>query len=54
MEDYLFTNLLDMQCGSFMAQTSDGCVQEKSKKKDADAFAVISHTRTAQHRFRFI
>ena len=48
MEDYLFTNLLDMQCGSFMAQTSDElCSRKGVKRQDADAFAVISHTRTA-------
>ena len=48
MEDYLFTNLLDMQCGSFMAQTSDElCSRKGVKRKDADAFAVVSHTRTA-------
>ncbi|MEC9173451.1 MAG: acetyl-CoA C-acyltransferase [Candidatus Thermoplasmatota archaeon] len=48
MEDYLFTNLLDMQCGSFMAQTSDElCSRKGVKREDADAFAVISHTRTA-------
>jgi len=48
MEDYLFTNLLDMQCGSFMAQTSDElCSRKGVKREDADAFAVVSHTRTA-------
>ncbi len=48
MEDYLFTNLLDMQCGSFMAQTSDElCSRKGVKREDADAFAVMSHNRTA-------
>ena len=48
MEDYLFTNLLDMHCGSFMAQTSDElCVRKDVKREDADSFAVLSHSRTA-------
>ncbi len=48
MEDYLFTNLLDSMCNSFMAQTSDEiCSRKGVKREDADAFAVMSHSRTA-------
>lgn len=47
MEDYLFTNLLDTTCDSFMAQTSDEiCRRIGVSREEADAFAVISHTRT--------
>lgn len=47
MEDYLFTNLLDTTCDSFMAQTSDEiCRRVGVSREEADAFAVISHTRT--------
>lgn len=47
MEDYLFTNLLDSTCDSFMAQTSDEiCRRVGVSREEADAFAVISHTRT--------
>ncbi len=47
MEDYLFTNLLDSTCDSFMAQTSDEiCRRVGVTREEADAFAVISHSRT--------
>lgn len=47
MEDYLFTNLLDSTCDSFMAQTSDRlCTQVGVDREEADAFAVLSHSRT--------
>ncbi len=47
MEDYLFTNLIDTTCDSFMAQTSDEiCRRIGVTREEADAFAVISHTRT--------
>jgi len=47
MEDYLFTNLLDSTCDSFMAQTSDRlCTQVGVVREEADAFAVLSHSRT--------
>lgn len=47
MEDYFFTNLLDSTCDSFMAQTSDEiCRRVGVSREEADAFAVISHTRT--------
>ena len=47
MEDYLFTNLLDTTCDSFMAQTSDEiCRRVGITREEADNFAVISHSRT--------
>jgi acetyl-CoA acyltransferase 2 len=47
MEDYLFTNLLDSTCDSFMAQTSDRlCTQVGVDREETDAFAVLSHSRT--------
>ncbi|MBA45736.1 MAG: acetyl-CoA C-acyltransferase [Euryarchaeota archaeon] len=49
MEDYLFTNLLDGMCGSFMAQTSDEiCKRKGVTREETDAFAAMSHSRTAQ------
>ena len=48
MDDYLFTNLLDGMCGSFMAQTSDELCRRKGiTREETDAFAALSHTRTA-------
>jgi acetyl-CoA acetyltransferase family protein len=48
MEDYLFTNLLDGMCGSFMAQTSDEICRRKGiTRKETDEFAALSHARTA-------
>ena len=47
MEDYLFTNLLDTTCDSFMAQTSDElCRRVGVTREETDAYAVPSHTRT--------
>lgn len=47
MEDYLFTNLLDGMCGSFMAQTSDEiCKRKGVTREETDEFAALSHTRT--------
>ena len=47
MEDYLFTNLLDGMCGSFMAQTSDEiCRRNGVERADVDEFAALSHQRT--------
>ena len=47
MEDYLFTNLLDTACDSFMAQTSDEiCRRVGVTREEADSFAAISHSRT--------
>jgi len=49
MEDYLFTNLLDGMCGSFMAQTSDEiCKRKGVTREETDEFAAMSHTRTAK------
>jgi len=48
MEDYLFTNLLDGMCGSFMAQTSDEiCKRKGVTREETDEFASLSHARTA-------
>ena len=48
MEDYLFTNLLDGMCGSFMAQTSDEICRRKGiTREETDEFAALSHSRTA-------
>ncbi len=48
MEDYLFTNLVDGMCGSFMAQTSDElCRRLGVTREEADAFAARSHQRCA-------
>ncbi len=48
MEDYLFTNLLDGMCGSFMAQTSDEiCKRKGVTREETDKFAALSHARTA-------
>ena len=47
MEDYLFTNLLDTTCDSFMAQTSDElCRRVGVTREETDAYAALSHTRT--------
>ena len=47
MEDYLFTNLIDTTCDSFMAQTSDElCRRVGVTREETDAYAVLSHTRT--------
>ena len=49
MEDYLFTNLLDGFCQSFMAQTSDEiCKRKGVTREETDAFAAMSHQRTAK------
>ena len=49
MEDYLFTNLLDGMCGSFMAQTSDEiCKRKGVTREETDNFAAMSHSRTAK------
>ena len=46
MEDYLFTNLLDGMCGSFMAQTSDEiCKRKGVTREETDEFAALSHAR---------
>ena len=48
MEDYLFTNLRDGVCGAFMAQTSDEICRRKGvTREETDAFAAMSHARTA-------
>ena len=47
MEDYLFTNLKDGICDSFMAQTSDElCKRKGISRREADEYAAKSHHRT--------
>ena len=46
LEDYLFTNLQDLNCGLFMAQTSDELCRRKGiTREQCDEFAVMSHQR---------
>ena len=47
VEDYMMTNLQDMTCGLFMAQTSDELCRRKGvTREEIDSFAALSHTRT--------
>jgi len=47
VEDYMMTNLQDMTCGKFMAQTSDEiCARKGVTREETDAFASRSHQRT--------
>ena len=47
VEDYMMTNLQDMTCGLFMAQTADELCQRKGvTREEIDAFAALSHART--------
>ena len=47
VEDYLMTNLQDMTCGLFMAQTSDElCKRKGVTREEIDAYAALSHART--------
>ena len=49
MEDNLFTNLLDGFCQSIMAHTSDEiCKRKGVTREETDAFAAMSHQRTAK------
>jgi len=48
VEDYMMTNLQDMTCGLFMAQTSDELCRRKGvTREEIDAFAALSHARAA-------
>jgi len=48
VEDYMMTNLQDMTCGLFMAQTSDElCKRKNVDRESIDEFAALSHQRTA-------
>ena len=48
VEDYMMTNLQDMTCGLFMAQTADELCKRKSvTREEIDAFAALSHSRVA-------
>ena len=47
VEDYMMTNLQDMTCGLFMAQTSDELCRRKGiTREEIDTFAALSHSRT--------
>ena len=47
VEDYMMTNLQDMTCGLFMAQTSDELCRRKGVTRgEIDTFAALSHSRT--------
>lgn len=47
VEDYMMTNLQDMTCGLFMAQTSDElCKRKGVTREEIDAYAALSHART--------
>ena len=47
VEDYMMTNLQDMTCGLFMAQTADELCRRKGVTRgEIDAFAALSHART--------
>ena len=49
VEDYMMTNLQDMTCGLFMAQTSDELCRRKGvTREEIDGFAARSHARVAQ------
>lgn len=49
VEDYMMTNLQDMTCGLFMAQTSDELCRRKGvTREEIDAYAALSHARVAQ------
>jgi acetyl-CoA acyltransferase 2 len=48
VEDYMMTNLQDMTCCLFMAQTSDELCRRKGvTREEIDAFAALSHARAA-------
>lgn len=48
VEDYMMTNLQDMTCGLFMAQTSDELCRRKGvTREEIDAFAALSHARAS-------
>jgi len=47
VEDYMMTNLQDMTCGLFMAQTSDEiCKRKGVTREEIDAYAARSHALT--------
>ena len=47
VEDYMMTNLQDMTCGLFMAQTADELCRRKGvTREEIDAFAALSYART--------
>ena len=47
VEDYMMTNLQDLTCGLFMAQTADELCRRKGvTREEIDAFAALSHART--------
>ena len=49
VEDYLMTNLQDLTCGMYMAQTSDEiCNRKGVTREEIDEFAALSHARTTK------
>ena len=49
VEDYMMTNLQDMTCGLYMAQTSDEiCKRKGVTREEVDQFAALSHARASK------
>ena len=49
VEDYMMTNLQDMTCGLYMAQTSDEiCKRKGVTRKEVDEYAALSHARATK------
>jgi acetyl-CoA acetyltransferase family protein len=49
VEDYMMTNLQDLTCGMYMAQTSDEiCNRKGVTREEIDEFAALSHARTTK------
>ena len=49
VEDYMMTNLQDMTCGLYMAQTSDEiCKRKGVTREEVDEFAALSHARASK------
>lgn len=49
VEDYMMTNLQDMTCGLYMAQTSDEiCKRKGVTREEVDEYAALSHARATK------
>jgi acetyl-CoA acetyltransferase family protein len=49
VEDYMMTNLQDLTCGLYMAQTSDEiCNRKGVTREEIDEYAALSHARTTK------
>ena len=49
VEDYMMTNLQDLTCGMYMAQTSDEiCNRKGVTREEIDEYAALSHARTTK------